>query len=275
MRRICLWVAIAYVALTVSASAQQFDAGCEIPFHEIQGSHDFDDSCGIEGTKRDGGQLSASKKAENLAKNNFCASGKPLPIAFGTFLKLQGKTTDVHESDLEDRTESLSDLITVAGKKYGEGKVVRYVAFVVHAKYSNVQQGSKDKKFGESVNCYRPSEEENDIHIMLGQSLDDEPCDTVTAEMTPHFRPTAWTPDNLSEVRRHPVRITGPLFFDSSHKPCKNGEGSPPRASVWEIHPIYSIEVCRKTTLQACNAGPASIWMPLNEWVGEAHEEDE
>src|SRR5215831_18267228 len=176
MSRMGLWSAIAYMALSIGASAEQFDPGCQVPFHEIQGTHEFDDHCSIEGTKRNGGQLSASKKAENLAKNNFCASGQPLPMAFTTFVKLQAKTTDVHESDLEDRSASLSDLVTVTGKKYGEGTVVRYIAFVVHAKYSNVQQGSQDKKFGESVNCYRPDDEENDIHIMLGQSLDDEPC---------------------------------------------------------------------------------------------------
>src|SRR5207245_3462768 len=135
------------------------------------------------------------------------------------------------------------------------------IAFVIHAKYSNVQRSKNDKKFGESVNCYRPSDEENDIHIMLGQSRDDEPCQTVTAEMSPHFRPLTWTPDNLNEMRQHPVRITGQLFFDSSHKPCTDGKGSPARVSVWEIHPIYSIDVCRKTTLQTCKAGPASIWM--------------
>jgi hypothetical protein len=274
MSRIGWWPAIAVAALAIGGYAQ-FDPGCQLPFHEIQQSHEFDDSCGIEGTKRNGGQLSAAKKAENLAKNNFCASGQALPISLATFLKLQAKTTAVRESLLEDRSDELSDLVTVAGKKYGEGRVVRYIAFVVHAKYSNVQRGPKDNKFGESVNCYRPSEEENDIHIMLGQSPDDEPCSTVTAEMSPHFRPTTWTPDNLNEARRHPVRITGQLFFDSSHKPCRNGKGRPPRASVWEIHPIYSIDVCRRTTLQACRTGPASVWMPLDDWFSEAHEEDE
>jgi hypothetical protein len=263
------------VTLEVGTAAQAFDPGCQVPFHDVQGSHDLDSNCGINGTKRDGGQLSDAKKAENEAKNNFCAPGQALPISLTTFLKLQGKTNDVRESDLDDRSSSLSDLVTVAGRKYGEGKVVRYVAFVIHAKYSNVKRSKNDMKFGESVNCYRPSNEENDIHIMLGQSRDDEPCSTVTAEMSPHFRPLSWTPENLEDVRQHPVRIIGQLFFDSSHKPCKNGKGSPARASVWEIHPIYSIDVCRKTALQACKVGPASIWMPLNEWFGEEHESDE
>jgi len=43
------------------------------------------------------------------------------------------------------------------------------------------------------------------------------------------------------------VRVTGQQFFDGSHVPCKNGapQGSnPKRVSLWEIHPIYSFEVC-------------------------------
>jgi hypothetical protein len=36
-------------------------------------------------------------------------------------------------------------------------------------------------------------------------------------------------------------------MFDASHVPCKNGApvgSNPRRVSLWEIHPIYSFEVC-------------------------------
>src|SRR5215813_13448966 len=102
------------VLVGAPAFAQDFEPGCPIPFHDIQGSHDFDENCGIEGTKRNGGQLSAAKKAENLAKNNFCASGQALPISMSTFLRLQTKTNDVRESELDDRSDELADLVTVA-----------------------------------------------------------------------------------------------------------------------------------------------------------------
>jgi hypothetical protein len=43
-----------------------------------------------------------------------------------------------------------------------------------------------------------------------------------------------------------PLRITGQMMFDGSHRPCANGSGSPKRVSVWEIHPVYASDVCNK-----------------------------
>jgi len=268
MKMLC-WQALFFWSLASTTYAQSFSPGCELPFKSIQESHEIDESCSIDGTKRDGGELSSVKLAENEAKNDFCNTNSPLPMLFSTFTKLQSAADDIAESSLDNRQAALSNLVTVNGKKYGEGKVVEYVAFIIHAKPSNVKRSKTATKFGESVNCYRQSEEENDIHIVLGRTLDDEPCDTVTAEISPHFRPLAWTPDNLNHLEHHPVRMTGQLFFDSSHKPCKDGKGSPARASVWEIHPVYAVEVCRKTSIQTCKSGPRSNWVPLDEWFGE------
>jgi hypothetical protein len=40
------------------------------------------------------------------------------------------------------------------------------------------------------------------------------------------------------------VRLTGPLFYDASHDPCTpTKKSSPARRSIWEIHPLYGIEV--------------------------------
>jgi hypothetical protein len=60
------------------------------------------------------------------------------------------------------------------------------------------------------------------------------------------------------------VRITGQLFFDGSHhpKPCSGSlanTGDPVRATSWEIHPIYSIEICREGT----TCMHANDWEPL------------
>jgi len=253
---------------------QGFDPGCALPFESIKLEHPIiDSSCGMDGSARGGGAPTATKLAENHAKNNFCLSGNPKTITYSTFLKLGAATADIKESDLTDRASKLSDLVTVNGKKFGEGVLVRYVAFVLHAKASDTKRGNSTT-FGESVNCYRPSDEENDIHIMLARSSDEDTCQTVTGEMSPHFRPDEWTPDNLNALKVHPVRITGQLFFDSSHKPCHGTvRASPPRASVWEIHPIYAIEVCKGTSLQSCKTGPASKWVPLDQWASQDSDE--
>jgi len=52
-----------------------------------------------------------------------------------------------------------------------------------------------------------------------------------------------------------------------AHQPCRHGSGSPERISVWEIHPIYAIDVCEHTTLSTCRIGTDSDWQSLADWV--------
>jgi hypothetical protein len=263
---------VLFVLLVPSSFAQQysFEAGCTLPYDSIKEQHEIDGMCSIDGRSEDHPSPSDVKLAESTAKNNFCAGGTPVRIAYSDFLALQSRTNDVKESELkspEDRQAQLGKVITKNGKKIGEGTLVRLTAFVVHAQYSNVRHGHSTK-YGEAVNCYLPDPDQNDIHIMLAASADADPCDTLTAEMSPHYRPAAWTPDDVMSVGKRPVRITGPLFMDTSHKPCANGKRpKPTRASVWEIHPVYALEVCKNTTLTQCGAGAAN-WVALNEWRG-------
>ena len=68
------------------------------------------------------------------------------------------------------------------GTPIGEGTLVQYVAFISEARHSNVSSG-------ESVNCTKRGAPKNDIHLDLNASLDEEQCQSVSAEMSPHFRP--------------------------------------------------------------------------------------
>src|SRR5262249_55673853 len=86
-----------------------------------------------------------------------------------------------------------------------------------------------------------------------------------------HFRPEIYEAKFLFAVakRRLPVKIAGQLFFDASHRPC---DGDTPRDSsvhgtLWEIHPIYSIDVCKHSTLAQCPAHDSSVWQPLEQWL--------
>jgi hypothetical protein len=257
---------------TQGATGGGFDAGCAFPFDAIKLKHPIiDDSCSVDGSKRGGGTLAAGKLAENHAKSDFCATGTPVDISYDNLLQLQQARQDVHDAELPDATarhDQLTNVITVNGQVIGEGTLVRLVINVIEAHPSDTQTRPSQKTYGESVNCYRPSDEENDIHIVLGRQTGADECTSVTAEMSPHYRPAAWTPDNINSVGEHPVRITGPLFYDSSHEVCQPGKRTAPkRASLWEIHPVYAIEVCTLTNLDACKTAPATDWQPLAQFV--------
>jgi hypothetical protein len=119
----------------------------------------------------------------------------------------------------------------------------------------------------------------NDIHITLAEDPGEAKlCNTIVAEIIPHYRPAAWdlfdSPDYTNFFKTHQVKITGQLFFDGSHVPCtaEGKAGNNPardnakdfeRLALWEIHPIYAIDVCKfadKTKCEATNA-----WIPFSE----------
>jgi hypothetical protein len=116
-----------------------------------------------------------------------------------------------------------------------------------------------------TVNCNIPGDATNDIHIVLLKDPNDDECLSTTAEMSPHYRPPDWTDKNLLKASAgHPVRVKGHLFFDGSHTPCSgNSRPNPKRASLWEIHPVYSVDVCTQTTITECQSSTAE-WIPLS-----------
>jgi len=223
-------------------------ASCSLPFNGTE-NPDIDTRCPI-----NGGGSSAAKQAQSRAKNNLCAAtGQPLRMTYQDFIAKQKKADSLNVTNLVDRSP-LTGL--------GEGTYVEYVAFIQDAHYSDVSSG-------EAVNCNIPGDSTNDIHIVLVQDPNDDPCSSTTAEMIPHFRPAAWTDTNVDSVKDHPVRVRGPLFYDDAHKPCSGtSRPSPNRASVWEIHPVYSLDVCRQSDLAQCqNSTDSADWVSLEDWL--------
>jgi hypothetical protein len=257
--------------------AQEFHPPCgTIPFEALKEEQDIDSECGLLGDPGANGV----KQAENSAKNNFCATGTPANLTFVSFGKLEkkwdAKTKDERKALVADRSGLAGFYTTSDGDTVGEGSVVRVVAFVFHADHSNWQKKS-DGTGGESVNCSTPGRLWNDIHVELTQAAPQTglsktakyaaECKSITAEVSPHFRPDAWAPIALTTPDR-PLRITGQLFLDNSHTPCQPGKTiHPARQSVWEIHPVYRIEVCDGTTLAACKINDDSKWTDLDKWT--------
>jgi hypothetical protein len=223
----------------------------------------IDTKCGLVGA---GGK----EATQNTAKNNFCASGTPSAVTIASLTKLQASV----EKDPTIPFGSKGPAIDRTPlQKLGEGRLVTLKAFVLFAR----QEGK------ESVNCGTKVPNNplfHDIHISLvdaesvSQPGDTKPvlntkeCTGVVAEMSPHHRPDKWTAGNLQKVAKAqlPVRVTGQLFFDSSHLPCANGQpvgSNPKRISLWEIHPIYKFEVC------TANCNGAGTWLPLDQWVSQ------
>ena len=247
------------------SSSDAFQAGCPLPYNSQPEHHLVDADCAATGS------VPSSKPAgqeQNRRKNDLCEDASaPVPVGIATFEQLQaavdtdGTFAYGNDSALNSNSSRavLAAMQTVDANgnpvNLGEGKVVTLEAFVLHAKHDDVPL-LNPHYHGESVNCKKDDLDFNDIHIALGQSGSDQECAGVTAEIIPHFRPASWDrfdndPKTSPAVNGLPVKglkvkITGPLFFDASHpaKPCGAPHSSnPARVAVWEIHPVYKIEV--------------------------------
>jgi hypothetical protein len=83
-------------------------------------------------------------------------------------------------------------------------------------------------------------------------------CKSVTAEISPHFRPDQWANEDsmCKAASQHPLRFKGQLMYDAGHRPCPRPPHSsdPARVSSWELHPVYAIDVCKNKSLSSCKA---------------------
>lgn len=243
-----------------------------LPFAAIEVKHPIDTSCGIKGNP----SASQNSQIQNAIKNNFCAAvGNKTPETFTPqmLVDLQTKTTvrSGYQQEPADRK---------ALQALGEGKLIRMKAYLYEAHHA-------DLGGGESVNCNGKTELQNDVHMALVADPNAKECQSVTAEISPHYRPDSWnqighdeiynsttrmyTPDPRMEalLKNHAFRITGQLFFDASHQVCPcgvKGNCAPVRASLWEIHPVYMIEVCRPGA--QCDANKDADWLAFDRWWG-------
>jgi hypothetical protein len=226
--------------------AADFDIKCH-PFQSIEVKRPIDSNCGPTGD-------AGSKKglaAQDQAKDNFCAKGTPKVLTFADYPKMQAAAEKALGGAHYTPPASRAAL-----QKLGEGSLVRIVAYVDRARYSDTEKG-------ESVNCNLGGDTDNDVHIPLVQKPGNAECTSVTAEVSPHYRPNAWTPANLNK-QKLPVRITGQLLFDAEHHPCtKTKVEEPKRQAVWEIHPVYNVELCTAKSASACKATDDSVWKQL------------
>lgn len=286
------------LAFAVSALGQKkfpYDKA-DMPFNATPVERDIDRDCSDEGTGKGDPQ-----RGQNRAKNNFAAKGEPIPILITDIDRLEKATIlarncfakhgtkckqlAIDQAGLPIDRGQLRDIAaTGSGVKIGEATIVVLEAQILDSHYSNTKYNVYKNKgkppsrgSGESVNCKNKLSsaiDRNDIHVVLAAPGEKNECMSVTAEISPHFRPDSWRRFhnmgknsfgedinleakgvNFNKVQM--VRITGPLFYDASHEPCSpNHRSSPARRSLWEIHPAYKLEVKSK-----------GVWQTFEEWA--------
>jgi hypothetical protein len=243
--------------------AKEFSPSCKTPLFPQPAPPEplgIDAQCGLEGSGK------GAEGEQDAAKNNFCFSGEPKPVTFADLQQLQAQVEknpaiNFGDENTPNRKKGPTSDRTLL-RALGEGSPAVLKAYVLIAR----QEGP------ESVNCGKnvPNQAAfHDIHISLVDSKDatkDDECKSVVAEMSPHRRPTTWNHANLQKVANAKalVRVTGQLFFDSSHVPCASGKpvrSNPKRMSLWELHPVSKFEVC------TADCEGEGQWLPLDQWV--------
>jgi hypothetical protein len=265
----------AFVVLVIvsTVTAQQFNPGCQFPGQLKTLAHKqsvVDDHCSIQG---EGG---SDSNAQNRAKNNFCPTNQLVEVSIPLLRNLEAVTEGTLKQanipfgtpfSIPPDRNRLRLGFNVGTQHLGEGMLVAIRAFVLDARHSNVRKG-------ENVNCNIKGAKANDIHIELGSAPGSDPCNGITAEISPHFRPDIWD-DFDTFVFTHPVMFFGQLFYDASHTPCTQGHRvNPARIASWEIHPVYSIFVCKNASPQACPSNDLSKWTPFDVWANQPDDED-
>ncbi len=251
-------------------------SGCTLPFDNIATKPDPFQKCGDCGvvSKTDKGAELQAKALQSQAKNDFCADTSQITVVDFAALRQMGtiaKQKGWQVKDITNRQE-LHGFFPVNGRSIGEGDVVRLKAWMLAAHVS-------DCAAGEEVNCGIPGFVNNDLHIPLvdpsagGQKQGE--CTSVTSEISPHFRPATWSNLDLKTPVKNVVRVTGPLFYDNAHDPCATPQstsaptGDPARSTLWEIHPVYQLEVCANTDASQCDVASAdsTMWIAYDQWI--------
>lgn len=242
------------VLSTIAAGQDKFPMTCH-PFQTIEVQHPIDATCGLEGNSSTPGL-----QAQDKTKNNFCAGEDYQDITRQDLIGKQNEVAALPGYTSWEGEDIPADRSVFV--KVGEGTAVRFTGYVFEAKYADLSSG-------ESVNCsIKEDTASNDIHIALVEQANvTDSCQSITAEMSPHDRPTIWTAENITKVgKKTMVRVSGALMYDASHKICGEPGFSPTdnphRVSGWEIHPVYAFEVCANQSGTTC-----SQWQPLSDWA--------
>jgi hypothetical protein len=194
----------------------------------------------------------------NRLKRTVPAEETPTTLTFDTFSQLQSAAVELVDQGVEippAERDQIKSLETADGT-VGEGSRVRLVAFL--------SDGKPHANSGESVNCNLKREANNDIHVSVTEEKNGSEFEGIVVEMIPQDRPAKWTSKNVNKLRGKVLLIEGGLFYDNLHFANEDARnpiaGQPKRFSLWEIHPVTSVKVCKKTRVTQCDPDRVSDW---------------
>ena len=194
----------------------------------------------------------------NQLKRTVAPPGTPTTLTFDTFSQLQSAAVELVDQGVDIPPEERSKIksIETAEGTVGEGSLVRLVAFL--------SAGKPHANTGESVNCNLKSETNNDIHVSVTETRSGNEFEGIVVELIPQDRSPNWTSNKVEKLRGKVLLVVGGLLYDNLH--FANGDasnplaGQPKRFSLWEIHPVTSLKVCKKKTISQCNPERSADW---------------
>lgn len=211
----------------------------------------------------------------NEIRNAFYERRRPATVhelCVGDFETLQSVTPGRQGFLVRNRSQFADLKIrTCFGKqvKLGEKSFVSVVGLIV---------GAPRAPAAESANCQQRGREYNSFRLnLVADSLDTE-FQSVSVALTPRMRKEKngqgrrnWDMSALAAIARsgRPIRVTGPLFYDSRHVVNSDPENDlpeePRRSSLWEIHPVTLVELCTQKRVQRCFDPKTATWEMLED----------
>ncbi len=235
---------ILFPALAVTVSlpggeiARGFQPKCNLAPH-FSRMNKFDRMCPAEGNSPD-----SRLREQSRIQNDFCAKGPAIPLSNSDFVEMQVVAERLAQRfqsyDFFPADRSVLRQIYAARnfQRVGEGSQVTLTGYVQGITHS----------LGQSAFCSQTGDENLPFYLAIKADLSvKDPCSGVVTEINPHLRPEAWAYVDLRSLQgsRAKVKVTGQLFYNSQARTCQQGRGGGfPRASAWQISPVYDIETC-------------------------------
>jgi hypothetical protein len=215
-------------------------------------------SCPVYGCEQEG----SDHALVNEMKRHTPNPGTPKSLTWDDFTALQqdADSTVGQDKELDASDRARLHNLRVGSGSVSEGDLVQLDGFLV---------GNPHPNTGESVNCNLSGPANNDFHIPFADDPDKTPFQGIVVEMIPQDRPANWNTKLLGSIEkaRRMVRFAGQLFYDNMHRVNNDQDepqgGQPPRFSLFEIHPITAITVCKQPDTQCTD------WETLEEFIAE------